>query len=105
MGWRKKIHKFFYYGPGKPKDFNHFLIKFVEEALPLTNGEKQFIIAGHDFKLEFSTWICDLPALSGAMGLHHHNFAYGCIRCTVERKSVERKKGRKITKGTFFILA
>lgn len=78
-----------YYGQGKPHNINEFLMKFVQEIIPLSGCRGQewghgFMIDDQHYKVKLRFFICDTPARSALKATKGHTGYYSCERCVIK---------------------
>lgn len=71
-----------YHGYEKPKDFNEFLIDFVNEAKDLTSNG--IILFGRTYKFKISMFLFDAVAKASVLFIKGHSGYHSCTKCTQE---------------------
>lgn len=82
---------------GKPKNFNNFLSRFVEEANGLITNGLEF--HNRRIAVEFHAFVCDAPALASIKYIKTHSGYYSCTKCVTEGLYVPNvnKRGGRVT--------
>ena len=75
-------------GKQKPTDPNSFLRPFVDDFKQTC---QKLNVIGSDFQLEIHSFVCDAPAKAYIKCIKGHMGYYGCDKCEVEGKYVNRR--------------
>lgn len=80
-----------YSGKCKPESFNALLHDFVEEMKFISEAGGIYLLNGHRVSVAVKNFICDTPARADMKLVKHHNFRFGCDKCTQEGEHLERR--------------
>lgn len=70
-----------WYGYSKPDDLEGYLSDFIEEIKNLTTNGYNF--CGKNITFDIGNYILDAPARQFVKGIHSHNSAFSCEKCTI----------------------
>lgn len=71
-----------WYGNSKPDDLEGYLLEFIKEVKGLTSNGYNFY--GEKITVSIGNYILDAPARQFVKGIHNHNSAFCCEKCTVQ---------------------
>ncbi|XP_011859970.1 PREDICTED: uncharacterized protein LOC105557361 [Vollenhovia emeryi] len=79
-----------YCGDSKPHDANDFMENFTEECTTLI--EQGIVISSTLFTFRIAAFVCDTPARAFIKCCKSHTGFYGCERCEIRGKTVNKKR-------------